>query len=215
VALALLRTAALPLAAPSANRFTRVSPTTAAHVERGLGAEVDLILDGGVTPVGIESTVLDLSGATPRLLRHGAITLDELAAVLGPVTDATGAGRPAHGDAPPHDGQPLPSPGMLDRHYSPRGDVLVFSTAESGIRLAAEAAAAGRRAGALLLDASLPAVHEVIAMPLDARGYARLLYASLHALDDAGCDVVLVQQVPATPAWAAIRDRLHRAGRHG
>jgi L-threonylcarbamoyladenylate synthase len=205
VAVALLQAACLPLAAPSANRFTRVSPTTAAHVARGLGDAVDLILDGGVTPIGIESTVLDLSGDRPRLLRHGAVSRTELEAVLGVVEDATTP-------EPDLAAGSLPSPGMLDRHYAPAGEVVLFDDAADAARRAAAATAAGRRAGALLLDVSLPSLHEVIAMPRDARGYARLLYASMHALDDAGCDLVLVQAVPDLPEWSAIRDRLRRAG---
>jgi L-threonylcarbamoyladenylate synthase len=203
-ALALLRAAGVPIAAPSANRFTRVSPTSAAHVQRGLGVAVDLILDGGVTPWGIESTVVDLSGATPRLLRHGAVSLDELRAALGPVEDAT---QQAGDEAA------LPSPGMLDRHYSPAAEVRVFRSVDEAAQRVAEEAARGRRVGALLLRASLPALHEVVALPDDARGYARLLYASLHALDEAGCDVILVEDVPDTAAWAAVRDRLRRAAR--
>jgi L-threonylcarbamoyladenylate synthase len=204
VALALLRAAGVPIAAPSANRFTRVSPTSAAHVQRGLGVAVDLILDGGVTPWGIESTVLDLSGAAPRLLRHGAVSLDELRAALGPVEDAT---QQRSG------GAAMPSPGMLDRHYSPAAEVRVFRAVEDAAQRALEEAARGRRVGALLLRASLPSLHEVVALPDDARGYARLLYASLHALDEAGCDVILVEDVPDTAEWAAVRDRLRRAAR--
>ncbi|HEX5520066.1 MAG TPA: L-threonylcarbamoyladenylate synthase, partial [Longimicrobiaceae bacterium] len=104
VAHALLAAAGLPVAAPSANRFTQLSPTTAAHVERALGDRVDLILDGGPTTVGIESTVIDLSGERPVLLRPGSIALDALERIVGPLE------RPAASAAE----APRPSPGMLD-----------------------------------------------------------------------------------------------------
>src|SRR5690606_26050101 len=118
VALALLRSAAVPVAAPSANRFTRVSPTTAEHVRQGLGDGVDLILDAGPTPVGIESTVLDLTGDRPRLLRPGTIEREALERVAGPI------------DGPPEpaaSGQAArPSPGMIRQHYAPRGALHLF-----------------------------------------------------------------------------------------
>ncbi|CAN5630177.1 L-threonylcarbamoyladenylate synthase [soil metagenome] len=222
VALALLRRAGVPVAAPSANRFTHVSPTSAAHVARGLGDRVDLILDGGVTPYGIESAVLDLAGARPRLLRHGAIGIVELEEVLGPIDvavaqpSASRPGEPGAGDRDDDaDAAGLPSPGMLHRHYSPSGTVVVFADAVRAASLAAEAHAAGRRVGALLLSLSVPGADQVAALPPDARGYARLLYASLHALDDAGCDLILVEQVPDGPEWAAVRDRLGRAAHSG
>jgi L-threonylcarbamoyladenylate synthase len=203
VALALLRACGVPVAAPSANRFTRVSPTTAEHVARGLGARADLILDGGATPYGIESTVLDLSVAQPRILRPGVIDVDELERVLGPVAAAdTAAADPEAG---------LPSPGMLERHYSPHAEVAVFSTREAAAELAVSARRAGRRVGALLMHPVETPLDEVVALPADARGYARLLYAALHSLDDARCDLVLIEQVPDTAAWAGVRDRLRRA----
>jgi L-threonylcarbamoyladenylate synthase len=241
VTLALLRAAAVPLAAPSANRFTRISPTSARHVAAELGDRVDLILDGGVTPLGIESAVLDLTGARPRLLRHGAVSHAELEAVLGPVADATrtadAAAHPADAATQPADAamhpadaaahmadaaaQPagaaarsaLPSPGMLGRHYAPAGELVVFEDADAAVRLVAQARARGRRVGGLLLHRPVTGLDEVIALPDDARGYARLLYASLHALDAAGCDLILVEAVPDTPAWAAVQDRLRRAAR--
>ncbi|HEX2208930.1 MAG TPA: L-threonylcarbamoyladenylate synthase, partial [Longimicrobium sp.] len=117
VAHALLRAAGIPVAAPSANRSTQVSPTTARHVERSLGARVDVIVDGGPCPVGIESTVLSLVGPVPTLLRPGTVSVEDLRPVIGDValpssaTDATAA---------------RPSPGMLDRHYAPRAAVRVL-----------------------------------------------------------------------------------------
>jgi L-threonylcarbamoyladenylate synthase len=207
VALALLRAAGLPVAAPSANLFTRISPTTAEHVARGLGGRADLILDGGATPYGIESTVLDLTGVTPRVLRPGVIDAEELERVLGPVI----ADSMPDGEA----GEALPSPGMMSRHYSPAAEVVVFEDAAGGAALADRAMSRRRRVGALLLHPLPAELDEVVAMPTDAHGYARLLYASLHTLDDAGCDLILVEQVPAAPNWAGVRDRLRRAAPAG
>lgn len=205
VALALLRAAGVPIAAPSANRFTRVSPTTAAHVAAGLGDRADLIIDGGATPYGIESTVLDVTGTRPRLLRYGAILPHELAAVLGPIDEVSLAGSPAA------DATPLPSPGMADRHYSPAGQVMVYTQMAEAEELAHRGTDVGQRVGAVVRTAAPPA-HEIIALPDDARGYARLFYAALHTLDDAGCDLILLEAPPQDPAWAAIRDRMKRAG---
>jgi L-threonylcarbamoyladenylate synthase len=207
VALALLREAAVPIAAPSANLFTRVSPTTAEHVIRGLGDRADLILDGGATPYGIESTVIDVTGTRARLLRPGAIGHHELEAALGPVEAVTLAGS-THEDS-----VPMPAPGMLDRHYSPAAELVVFdelAVAREHVRRVHEL---GGRAGGLVTHAVGIGLDEVVPLPEDPRSYARLLYASLHTLDDAGCALILVEQVPAGPAWAAIRDRIERASR--
>jgi L-threonylcarbamoyladenylate synthase len=205
VAHALLREAGIPLAAPSANRSTGVSPTTAQHVARSLGARLDVIVDGGPCPVGIESTVLSLAGPVPTLLRPGTISVDDLRPVIGDValpssnTDETAA---------------RPSPGMLDRHYAPRATVRIVPRhdRERVLADAAESVDVGNRVGALLLeDADDPRIRRVVRMPDDPAGYASRLYAALHELDDAGCGVILVDAPPDTPAWAGVRDRLRRA----
>jgi L-threonylcarbamoyladenylate synthase len=205
VALALLRTARLPIAAPSANPFSELSPTTAAHVVKGLGNRVDMILDGGPTAIGIESTVLDLSGSRPLVLRPGLLTTEELAAVLD--EEVAIAGAIAAETAP------RPSPGMLDRHYAPRAALRLFGP-ENRPEIVAEAARAvdaGMLVGALLLGPlEVPLPHAIV-MPADAASYARLLYASLHALDDLGCDLILIEEPPETAAWQGVRDRLERA----
>ncbi|MDF1501573.1 L-threonylcarbamoyladenylate synthase, partial [Roseisolibacter sp. H3M3-2] len=115
VALALLRAAALPVAAPSANRFTELSPTTAAHVAKALGDRVDLIVDGGPAGVGIESTVVDLTGARPALLRPGPLGAEAIGAVLGET--------PTPGAVPDRVDAPRAAPGMVERHYAPRAEV--------------------------------------------------------------------------------------------
>ena len=212
VAHALLVAAGVPVAAPSANRFTELSPTRAAHVEKALGDRVDLILDGGPTAVGIESTVVDLTGDRPVLLRPGTLAADALAAVLGAPLGAPAA--PAHGDAP------RLAPGMVERHYAPRAALWSFAPGtqpEVAARLARARDAGPVRAGALLLapwPAGAPAAPDaVVRLPADPAAYARELYAALHALDDDGCAVVLVEEPPAGPAWAGVRDRLARATR--
>jgi L-threonylcarbamoyladenylate synthase len=207
VALALLLEAGVPIAAPSANLFTRVPPTTASHVIRGLGDRADVILDGGATPYGIESTVIDVTGDRPRMLRPGAIGLDELEAVLGPVEAVTLAGSPTS------DGVPLPSPGMLDRHYSPEAELVIFDELSVAREFARRAHEQGGRVGGVLTRAVGLPLDEVVPLPEDPRGYARLLYASLHTLDEAGCALILVERVPDGPPWAAIRDRIARAAR--
>lgn len=206
VAHALLRQAGIPVAAPSANRSTEVSPTTAAHVVRGLGERVDLIVDGGPCPVGIESTVLSLAGPRPTLLRPGTISIDELRAVIGDVALPSGD---------PQGGAARPSPGMMDRHYAPRATVRIIPESDRS-RWIEDAARAGRRVGGLLrADAGGARIAPVIRMPEDPAGYASRLYAALHELDDAGCDVILVDAVPPDAAWEGIRDRLRRAAHPG
>jgi L-threonylcarbamoyladenylate synthase len=180
-ALALLREAGVPVAAPSANRFTELSPTTAEHVRTSLGGAVDFILDGGATAVGIESTVLSLVGE-PVLLRPGVIPLPEIEALIGPVRPAAHPGAGSHA-----------SPGMHARHYRPRTRLLLLGSGE--------APPAGRGARLRL----------GIEMPGDPLGYAASLYESLHRLDEQGLDWVAVEPPPDTAEWAGVLDRLRRA----
>jgi L-threonylcarbamoyladenylate synthase len=195
VALALLRAAGGPVAAPSANRSGQVSPTTAAHVVESLGERVQMVLDGGPTSVGIESTVLDLSDRAPILLRPGMVSREALEAVVGPIGTAAPAAAAA----------PRPAPGMLDRHYAPNARVILFNDA------AEVAAQRGPAAAALLRSVGLPDVRLQERLPVDPSGYARELYGALRRLDAQGPEVILVERPPMTPEWAAIRDRLERA----
>ena len=189
LALELIRAAKVPVAAPSANRFSGLSPTTAEHVRAALGGSVDLILDGGATQVGIESTVLTLAAGAPRILRPGMIARQEIEAVVGPVGwGATGAD------------DLKASPGMHARHYSPRTRLVLVD----GGRLPAS----GR---GVYLYWRQPAGEHSIAMPDTPAGYAAVLYATLHELDEAGWDWIAVERPPADPAWDGIRDRLQRA----
>ena len=200
VARALLVESSLPIAAPSANRSTQISPTTAAHVAKSLGSAVDLILDGGSTTVGIESTVVDLSTEMPTLLRPGTITIPELEAVLGRVRTA----REVAGDAA------RPSPGMLDKHYAPRATVFVVSADDVAPTIGREVAR-GHRVGAVVIRADGSEGARTVTMPNDAAGYASKIYDALHPLDDANSDVIVVERVPDAPEWLGVADRLRRA----
>jgi len=197
VALALIQAAALPLAAPSANRFTELSPTTADHVRRSLGNDVDYILDGGPCEVGIESTVLSLAEPQPVLLRPGGISRQALESVIGPIASA----QEALGQEVPTGAHP--SPGMHARHYSPRTSLLLVSNGKlpaqgKGIYLQHRHAA------------TRPNV-TTIQMPTAAPDYAAVLYGKLHQADEANVDWIAVDQPPNQPEWEAVQDRLLRA----
>ena len=184
IASAILRRLGRAVAAPSANRFGRVSPTTAAHVRADLGDDVDLIVDGGPSRVGVESTIVDLTGDVPAILRQGAIGPSAMAEVLGtPVISRS-------------DGD-VRAPGMLASHYAPRARVVLAANDSLVARLAQERAT-GKRVAQLTL-------------PADAHDAARTLYASLRALDAQFYDAIVVALPPDTEEHAAVRDRLLRA----
>jgi len=196
LAQALLRAVGRPLAAPSANRSGRISPTRAADVEAELGGRVSLILDGGPCRVGIESTVLDLSGAAPLLLRPGGVAVEALEAVLGPVARAeTAPISIAEGEA-------LPSPGMMASHYAPGLPV----------RLGARERHPGE---AFIAFGPLPAGIDAPDAQLSAEGdpseAAAALFATLRALDLPSFSGIAVMPIPETGLGAAINDRLRRA----
>lgn len=194
LALELIRAAGTPIAAPSANRFSELSPSRAEHVRASLGAAVDLVLDGGPCEVGIESTVLSLAGGAPRLLRPGMVSRQEIERWIGPVESA---GEPASGQA-------HPSPGLHHRHYSPRTPLYLV---EGG-----DLPAGGR--GAYVFTGqgpdSPPGVWPA-PLPRDPAAYAAMLYGTLHALDREGLDWIAVERPPAGPEWAGVLDRLVRA----
>jgi L-threonylcarbamoyladenylate synthase len=200
IAHALLRAAGIPVAAPSANRSTQISPTTAGHVAKSLRDAVDLILDGGPTPVGIESTVLDLSTPIPTLLRPGIISIPELEAAIGPVAMAAAI----------DEGAARPSPGMLDKHYAPNATLLLVPATDVQATID-EQRRAGRRVGAITMTIDASNAHRSIALANDATAYAAALYGALHTLDDDACDVIVAEQVPHTPEWLGVADRLRRA----
>jgi L-threonylcarbamoyladenylate synthase len=189
------------IAAPSANRFGRISPTTAAHVREELGGRVPLVLDGGACPVGIESTILDLSRGTPVLLRPGSISSADLARVLGRAPEA-----PAPQAEAPR------VPGSLEAHYAPRTPLQLVST--DGLLFALRNALVAGEKVAVLAPTPQAISHDLVAWkqsPTDPAGFAHDLYASLRELDTLGCVRILVQQPPAGEAWLAVNDRLHRA----
>ncbi len=192
VALALIEAAQLPIAAPSANRFTQLSPTTAAHVREGLGDRVDYILDGGQCKVGIESTVLSLTEGVAVVLRPGGISRTQIEEVIGPVRLRTEPAGEAH-----------PAPGMHPRHYSPRTKLLLVRDGE----------VPGKGIGAYLQLRTPPGreVREVVKMRRDVAGYAADLYRVLHELDARGYDWIAVEAPEDSPEWEAVRDRLRRA----
>jgi len=203
VAQALIRASGRPLAAPSANRSGFLSPTRAEHVLRGLAGRIPLILDGGLTPGGIESTVLDLTCTPPRLLRPGLIARTDLEAVIGPVVlpalDTSGNAA-------------LPSPGLLSRHYAPRTRL---ECARDGPERVRSLTQAGVRVGLLHIGeplASLDGVDvPVLTLPADPAAYAAGLFSALHVLDDAGLERIIVTLPPDSADWLAVLDRLRRA----
>jgi len=193
------------IAAPSANRFGRISPTDAAHVREELGDAVALILDGGSCPVGIESTIIDLSRAAelpPRLLRPGRITPEQIAAVSGVLPELPGA---RVGGAPRVSGS-------LAAHYAPQTPVRLVAT-EQLPEVLRGLKQEGKRFGLLAHGslAGLAAPHALRLLPANAEGYARGVYAALRELDQAGNELIVVEAVPPESAWAGIADRLRRA----
>ncbi len=189
IALALIAEAGVPVAAPSANRFSELSPTTAEHVRRALGDRVAMVLDGGPTRVGIESTVLSLAGTEPVLLRPGMISQRDLEDLIGHVHVESGAPDKAH-----------PSPGMHRKHYSPRTPVILVD----------DGSLPPGHGAYLWIEAPLSAERS-IQMPDDPHAYAAMLYETLHQVDALGLDWIAVERPPSGIMWAGVRDRLERA----
>ncbi|MBM3734969.1 MAG: threonylcarbamoyl-AMP synthase [Acidobacteria bacterium] len=183
IALALIRESGVPLAAPSANLFTGLSPTTADHVRQALGASIAMVLDGGPCVVGIESTVVSVAGP-PMLLRPGMISREQIEAVTGPLADPAQPGMGAH-----------PAPGMHPRHYSPRTRLILGPPPSEGRGAWVTHSAAGG----------------TIQLPPDPKEYAVRLYSTLHSLDQQGLDWIAVEPPPDGPGWAPVIDRLRRA----
>lgn len=189
IALELIRKAGVPIAAPSANRFAQLSPTTAQHVRDAFGKEAPMILDGGPCEVGLESTVVAVVCGRVELLRPGMIFVEEAVAVADP-GEITAAHR---------------SPGQHKRHYSPRTKLILVSDGKLPEQ--------GRGAFLARTDGAKPwsNCREIVVMPVEAAEYAAKLYKTLHELDDVGYDWIAVESPPQTVEWAAIWDRLRRA----
>ena len=185
------------IAAPSANRFGRLSPTTAQHVRDEIGAAVDLVLDGGASEVGIESTIVDLTRETPAVLRPGRISAQQIADVLRTPLGDSGLGRPRVS-------------GSLESHYAPGLPLKIvdLDEIESYVRARAGTpiAVLSRRGRPRDSKATLWQV-----APETPDDYARLLYGTLRWLDLSGCRLIVVEALPVLPEWIAIRDRLGRA----
>ena len=192
------------IAAPSANKFGNVSPTTAQHVRDEFGADgtVAAILDGGQSQVGIESTIVDLSRLAthgPVLLRPGQISADAIAAVIDSVPAAPDAAAPR-------------ASGTLESHYAPHTPVAMQDSAELLATLG-KLQAAGRKV-ALIHYGDFPPAHAEVRLPSSPEGFAHALYAALRSMDQAGADVILVQAPPRGGDWLGVNDRLRRAA-HG
>lgn len=196
VAQAVLAAFGRGLAAPSANRFGHVSPTRAAHVREEFGDRVPIVLDGGECPVGIESTIVDLSRGKPRILRPGMLDRASIEAIAGPLDADAAADVPRVS-------------GALESHYAPDTPVAMCPRTAIAERQA-ELAARGLVTRTLAIGTLPPGAHG-IALPTEPAGYAHGLYAALRALDALGADALLIETVPDAPGWDAIRDRLRRA----
>jgi L-threonylcarbamoyladenylate synthase len=215
VALALINALGSPIAAPSANRFMHVSPTTAQHTLADLGGRVPLIIDGGPCVVGVESTILDLSTEVPVILRPGGVSLEALRAILPEV-------RPPVKRETANEEQAQKAPGQLAMHYAPTIPLLLFDGSEEAMRTAMLAelrrrVVRGECVGALIADADLPAFHDCGAFVRslgDAANQAQVasvLFASLRGLEDDQVEVILCRSFATGDLGLAICDRLGRA----
>ncbi len=194
VALALIESSETPISAPSANRFGYISPTTAEHVEKQLGDKIDLIMDGGRCPIGVESTVLSLIDDEPAILRPGGLPVEEIEKVMGKVKIQTKSEKPL-------------SPGQLPKHYSPRTPVKIFKSLDE--------IKGNENLGILLfkkLDVDIKAKHiEILSETGNLVEAAGNLFSALHRLDEANVDIIYAQGVPEVGLGLAIMDRLRKA----
>jgi L-threonylcarbamoyladenylate synthase len=202
LALQLLREFGGPVAAPSANRSNHVSPTTADHVRQELGDAVDVVLDGGACAVGIESTVVDLTGERPVILRPGGVPRGKVEAIVGPIEVFSGA---VDSD------RPAASPGQQARHYAPRTPAVRFETPQRGL---IQIDAPDGSPNGLMCVGTIDYVKKwgrIVAMPKVPELYARHFYAVLRELDAMGLRTIYIEMPPGRPGWEAVRDRILRA----
>jgi L-threonylcarbamoyladenylate synthase len=204
LAMELLRNFDGAIAAPSANRSMRISPTTAEHVRRDLGDRIDLILDGGPCRVGIESTVLDLTGKRPAILRPGSIRRSQIESILGPVEQIESHLSPA---------QTAASPGQQAVHYAPRTAAYRFEPSD----LPRVTEFCRHNKSVILIPtnshalATLRPIAAILQMPENPLEYAQKLYAALHEADQQGLAAIWIELPPDQPDWHALRDRIRRA----
>jgi len=200
---AVIRECGFPLAAPSANLSNSLSPTNAAHVARQLSGKIPLIVDGGQSQVGIESTVIDLTCEPPAVLRPGMIHDESLIAVTG---DLVSAQTKKLGEA-------LKSPGQLKKHYAPKARLRMLNwQSDAGLR--SQIAEENTSRTHIITHTHIPAGEgfaAVSVIPHDADAFARAIYAELHRCDEAGAELIVVEALPETPEWRALADRLKRA----
>jgi L-threonylcarbamoyladenylate synthase len=204
---AVIRECDFPLAAPSANLSNHVSPTNAEHVRKSLSGKIPLIVDGGQSQVGIESTVLDLTVSPPRILRPGMIHAESLAAVCGEVQSPKSKAQSRE--------SVLRSPGLLEKHYSPKAKLIVLNWRDDEDL---KSQIANRRSQIqnchVIAHTKIPSGEnfaDVSVMPHDAEAFARAFYAELHRCDEAGAGLIVVEAPPDSPEWSGITDRLRRA----
>jgi L-threonylcarbamoyladenylate synthase len=202
---AVIRECDFPLAAPSANLSSQISPTNAEHVRAQLGGKIPLIVDGGQSQVGIESTVLDLTVSPPQILRPGMIHAESLAAVVGNIQ------HPTSNIQHPN----LKSPGLLEKHYSPKAKLLVLNWKDDAdLRFQLSTFSRQPSTCFIIAHTQIPSgknFADVSVMPHDAEAFARALYAELHRCDASGAKTIIVEEPPETPEWSGIVDRLRRA----
>lgn len=209
---ALIDAARRPIAAPSANRSGRPSPTTAQHVLEDMDGRIPLILDGGACDVGLESTVIDVTGDIPRILRPGGVTPERIAAICGGVRVDDAVMRPLR------EGEKPRSPGMKYRHYAPRGQLTIVQGESDAVtqrinELYDAAVEQGQSPLILALDPHLPAYapRRVLSLGPDAAGMAHALFNALRDADALGADVLFSEAVPADGVGLAVMNRLGRA----
>ena len=202
---AVIRECGFPLAAPSANLSNHISPTNAEHVRRHLDGKLRLIVDGGQSQVGIESAVLDLTVAPPRVLRPGMIHEESLAAVCGKIQNSKFKIQ----------NSALRSPGLLQKHYSPKAKLVMLPWLhDADLRHQLSTTHHQLSRTHLIAHTHIPSAAgfaSVSVIPHDAEAFARALYAELHRCDAAGAELIVVEELPKTGEWEAIADRMRRA----
>ena len=204
---AVIRQCGFPLAAPSANLSGRVSPTNAGHVRKQLGGKIFLIVDGGQSQVGIESTVLDLTVSPPQILRPGMIRVESLMAVVGKVHSLKSKAQSPK--------SALRSPGLLKKHYAPKAKLVVFSWQNDvDLKLQLATRHLSLVTCHIIAHTHIPSAEwfaRVSVIPHDAEAFARTIYAELHRCDEMGVKIIVVEAPPAAPEWSGVADRLRRA----
>jgi len=206
---AVIRECGFPLAAPSANLSNQISPTNAEHVRKQLGDRIPLIVDGGQSQVGIESTVIDLTSEPAAVLRPGMIHEESLIAVTGDLIGHRGLKLPSQ--------ETLRSPGLLKKHYAPKAQLLLLdwqNDTDLSSRITHHASRIPASRTHVIAHTHIPSSEDfasVSVIPHDAEAFARAIYAELHRCDEAGAELIVVEALPDLPAWRAIADRLRRA----